>query len=86
MRTVPDFTLSDLKDQGTTFNSVTINSHGNASEFGIGADNVNVNTDVSSLEAGLKGKQVYINACNVGNGEGLITNFSMVCVLSSISE
>ena len=64
--------LSDFSNDKTTYGCVTFNSHGSIKGFSIGSDKVDLNTDLSSLEDGLKGKDVVINACKVGINDGLV--------------
>ena len=64
--------LKAMKEQGTTFDCVSINSHGSENHFYIGSDAVTVNTDLSGLKEGLEGTTVFIGACNVGNGTPLV--------------
>ena len=64
--------LNSMSQMGISVNTFSINSHGQAAgyntpaNFYIGEENVNINTDFSSLKSGLEGKNVFINACRVG--------------------
>lgn len=58
--------LSELKEMGVEYSTVTINSHGEPGSFKIGFEKVNPSTDFSILKDGLEDKNVFIGACNVG--------------------
>ena len=46
-----------------------INSHGSKGRFSIGSTQVHSEKDVSILSKGLRGKTVFIEACNTGQGD-----------------
>ena len=64
--------LSDLKQKGIPFETIAINSHGSFEGFKIGSEEVNMMTDLNGLSEGLKDKNLFIGACNVGKNEILV--------------
>ena len=68
--------LSDLNQKGIPFESIAINSHGSYYGFKIGSEEVNLLSDLSCLENGLKGKTLFIGACNVGNNVLLVNQIA----------
>ena len=75
---IKDFSaaLSELKQKGIPFETIVINSHGNFKGFKIGSDEVNLMTDLSALSEGLKDKNLFVGACNVGKNEFLINQIA----------
>ena len=75
---IADFSaaLSELKQKGIPFETIAINSHGNYNGFKIGSDDVNMKTDLSGLSEGLKDKNLFVGACNVGKNELLINQIA----------
>ena len=71
--------LNKLEDMNSYADSYTLNSHGNRGTFSIGSDNINSDTDVSSLKNGLIATTIFIGACQSGvgqEGSDLLQHFS----------
>lgn len=73
--------LAQLKEMKTSVNAFSITQHGSPGKTSIGEEEINENTNFSSLREGLQGKNVFINACDVtkdenANGLEMLQNIS----------
>ncbi len=79
--------LTYLNDMGIQYNTVTINSHGSANCFYIGEERVtkkNADKVGETLAPVLKGKDVFIGACNVGKNMEMLQSFSVLSESTTI--
>lgn len=68
--------LSALQQKRIPFECLVANSHGNYNGFRIGSEKVDATSDLSDLKDFLKGKTIFIGACNVGQNEILVNQIA----------
>ena len=64
--------LSDIFKLSTTYDCITLNSHGDFNGFNIGSEQIDIINDLSNLKSCLEGKTIFIGACDVGKNKVLV--------------